>query len=206
MAAEHSPLYKTIAEQVTAYIDIAVREPAPGWGPTWTGEDDESPMEVLYDYDVEFPLPAAGLATILAIPKTSDDHRIAFQQVMGDLLNIPDGVAVQHHIILLRLAYRSRFHKFSLVAWYVRRPTHFVINYLLLARAEGAMEYHNRINASRMAVGEFELFPGLDSPNTSNEKPLPLYIGAQVHARLVDVKARLNAIGFGHDLGLVQAA
>ncbi|KAJ7603501.1 hypothetical protein FB45DRAFT_1014199 [Roridomyces roridus] len=92
MAAEPSPLYKTIAEQVAAYIDIAVTEPMPGWSPPWGS----LPFEVLHDYDMDFPLPP-GLAAILAIPEMSDDHRITFQQVVLDVLNVPDSVRYWIH-------------------------------------------------------------------------------------------------------------
>lgn len=85
MAAEHSPLYRTIAEQVSAYIDIAVTDPMPNWGPPWTGREDELPMEVLFDYDEPFPLPT-GLDSILGISEISDDHRITMEQVLRDLL------------------------------------------------------------------------------------------------------------------------
>ncbi|KAJ7930395.1 hypothetical protein B0H13DRAFT_1858803 [Mycena leptocephala] len=63
MTAEHSPLYRTIAEQVSAYIDIAVTDPVTNWSHLIRGRN-ELPMEVLYDYDEPFPLPT-GLDSIL---------------------------------------------------------------------------------------------------------------------------------------------
>ncbi|KAJ6627661.1 hypothetical protein B0H10DRAFT_1941024 [Mycena sp. CBHHK59/15] len=88
MAAEHSPLYRTITEQVSAYIDIMVTDPMTSWGPTWTGRRDELPMEILFDYNKPFPLPT-GSDSILGISKVSDDHRITMQQVLHNLLYLP---------------------------------------------------------------------------------------------------------------------
>jgi hypothetical protein len=82
MAAEHSPQYRTIAEQLSAYIDIAVTEPMPDWSPPWTWGGDELPMEVLFDYDEAFPLPA-GLDAILGISEVS-------KQVLRDFLYMPE--------------------------------------------------------------------------------------------------------------------
>ncbi|KAJ7290659.1 hypothetical protein C8J57DRAFT_1213298 [Mycena rebaudengoi] len=189
MAAEHAPLYRTIAEQVSAYIDIAVTDPVTGnWGPSWTGAEDELPMELLFDYDEPFPLPT-GLDSILGIFEISDDHRTTMHQVLLDLLNMPNlrDFGVPYHIKELRLAYRSRMNS-SLFTWDITRSTPFVDNYLLLARTEGALKRHR--NNPRI------------HPNMMTEKPLPSYIGGRVHARLVEAKAGLNAIGFGHDLGL----
>jgi hypothetical protein len=88
MAAEHSPLYRTIAEQVSAYIDIAVTDPVINWKPPYTWEENEAPMAVLYDYDESFPLPT-GLDSILGLSEISDAHRITMEQVLGDLLHMP---------------------------------------------------------------------------------------------------------------------
>jgi hypothetical protein len=85
MATEHSPLYRTIAEQVSAYIDIAVTDPFTNWVPPWTFQEYEPPMEVLFDYDEPFPLPT-GLDPILGITEISNDHRITMEQVLRDLL------------------------------------------------------------------------------------------------------------------------
>ncbi|KAJ6617189.1 hypothetical protein B0H10DRAFT_1948567 [Mycena sp. CBHHK59/15] len=166
------------------------------WGPTWTGRGDELPMEVLYDYDEPFPLPT-GLDSILGISEISDDHRITTQQVLRDLLYLPNlrNGGVPYHIKELRLAYRSRMN-LSPFTWDIIRSTPFVTNYLLLARAEGALRRHRDNPRTR---------PNMmtrDDPDSGNEKPLPSYIGGRVHARLVEAKARLNAIGFGRDLGL----
>jgi hypothetical protein len=89
MAAEHSPLYRTIAEQVSAYIDIAVTDPFPNWAPPYTWHEDELPMEVMLDYDEPFPLPT-GLDSILGISEISNDHRITMEQVLRDLLHVPE--------------------------------------------------------------------------------------------------------------------
>ncbi|KAJ7882583.1 hypothetical protein B0H14DRAFT_1466375 [Mycena olivaceomarginata] len=203
MAAEHSPLYRTIAEQISAYIDIAVTDPVTNWAPPYTGEDDELPMEVLYDYDEPFPLPT-GLDSILGLSEISDAHRITVEQVLGDLLHLPKNGGVGYHIKELRLAYRSRMN-FSLFPWDITHSTPFVNNYLLLGRAEGALRCHRnnpRTPSDMMTVSESDWFTTRVDPDSANEKPLPSYIGSRVHARLVEAKARLNDIGFGHDLGL----
>ncbi|KAJ7117539.1 hypothetical protein C8R44DRAFT_854400 [Mycena epipterygia] len=202
MAAEHSPLYRTIAEQVSAYIDIAVTDPLTNWAPTYTGRADELPMEVLFDYDEPFPLPT-GLDSILGISEISNDHRITMEKVLRDLLYLPENGGVSYHIKELRLAYRSRMY-FSIFPWDITHPTPLVFNYTLLARAEGALRRHRDNPLSRsnvITVRESSLFMMVD-PDSSNEKPLPSYIGGRVHARLVEAKARLDAIGLGHDLRL----
>jgi hypothetical protein len=200
MAAEHSPLYRTIAEQVSAYIDIAVTDPVTNWAPPYKAKKNELPMEVLYDYDEPFPLPP-GLDSILGVSEISSDHRITMEQVMRDLLQLPKNGGVAYHIKELRLAYRSRMY-YSIFPWDIRRPTPLVSNYTLLARAEGALRRHNNLHARSKAitVRESKLFMDVD-PDSGNEKPLPSYIGGKVHARLVEAKAKLDVIGH-HDLCL----
>ncbi|KAJ6592591.1 hypothetical protein B0H19DRAFT_1224494 [Mycena capillaripes] len=193
MAAEHSPLYRTIAEQVSAFIDIAVTDPVTNWGPTYTGRAHELPMEVLYDYDEPFPLPT-GLDSILGISKISNDHRINMEQVMCDLLDMPEYGGVSYFIKELRLAYRSRMY-FSIFPWDISHPTPLVSNYTLLARAEGALRsYRNnpRTRSNVITVKELGFFFMRVDPDSGNEKPLPSYIGGRVHARLVEAKARLS--------------
>ncbi|KAJ7452734.1 hypothetical protein B0H11DRAFT_2072801 [Mycena galericulata] len=227
MAAEHSPLYRTVAEQVSAYIDIAVTEPVTNWVPPYTGRAHELPMEVLFDYDESFPLPS-GLDSILGISEISDDHRITMEQVMHDLLRLPKNGGVEYHIKELRLAYRSRI-SYSISPWDIIHPTPLVSNYCLLARTESALRHHRNnphirpvidfdglisLMASRsgsksaaatgpnvITVKESSLFKMVD-PDSGNEKALPPYIGSRVHARLVEAKARLDATGLGHDLRL----
>ncbi|KAJ7192556.1 hypothetical protein GGX14DRAFT_479850, partial [Mycena pura] len=215
MAARHSALYTTIAEQVSAYIDVAVTDPMTDWWPPLTLRRDELPMEVLFDYDEPFPLPT-GLDSILALSETSDDHRTTMEQVLHDLLHLPKSVVrVPYHIKELRLAYRSRSNLYPFT-WDIARPTPLVSNYLLLALAEGVLRRHKnnpRTPPNMMAVSEspslstLEIFdPANDifkyKKNRANENPLPSYIGGKVHARLVEAKAKLNAIGFGNDLSL----
>ncbi|KAJ7466278.1 hypothetical protein B0H11DRAFT_2240003 [Mycena galericulata] len=198
-------MYRTIAEQVSAYIDIAVTEPVTNWAPPYTGRADAKlPMEVLFDYDESFPLPP-GLDSILGISEISDDHRITMEQVMHDLLRLPNlrNGGVEYHIKELRLAYRSRIY-FSIFPWDILHPTPLVSNYCLLARAESALRHHRNnpyIRSDVITVKESSLFKMVD-PDSGNEKALPSYIGGRVHARLVEAKARLDATGLGHDLRL----
>lgn len=78
-----------------------------------------------------------------------------FNAVLTDSLR-NGGVA--YHIKELRLAYRSRMN-LSPVTWQITRSTPFVTNYLLLARAEGALRRHRNYPHTRpnmMTVSEFE--------------------------------------------------
>jgi hypothetical protein len=73
----------------TLKVPIAVTDLVTDWGPTYTGQEDELPMEVLFDYDEPFPLPT-GLDSILGISEISNDHRITMEQVLSDLLHLPE--------------------------------------------------------------------------------------------------------------------
>ncbi|KAF9064860.1 hypothetical protein BDP27DRAFT_1425361 [Rhodocollybia butyracea] len=208
MAPEHSPLYKSIAEQLSAYIDKAVTEPMEHWRPPWTGRHHELPMEVLYDYDMLFPLPT-GLEDIIGVAEASEEQKSTLQGVLCDMLGGRLGVRNPPYFIQeLRLAYRSNAHN-SPWTWDIRNPTPFVSNYVVLARAEGVLKSHRQnprapINRELDVSSPFSYLPSSNPPRTVPEKRLPDYIGSKVHARLVDVKSRLDAVGLGHLLGLVQ--
>lgn len=77
----HSRTYRTIAEKVSAYIDLAVTEPVKGWYPPCV----PLPVEALYDYDMAFPLPDPdALAEINKLEGCEDSQ--TFKQVVMDLL------------------------------------------------------------------------------------------------------------------------
>ncbi|KAF7299385.1 hypothetical protein MIND_00887800 [Mycena indigotica] len=200
MAEDHTPLYKTIAEQVAAYIDLAVTAPpVEPWRPPFTGEEDELPMEVLYDYDEVFPLPA-GLDALLGTVAISDGHRQTFQQVLSDLLHLPLNGGVEYHIKELRLAYRSRKNR-SLFTWDIARPTRLVANYNLLGRAEGILK--DRAHPPYPLTVQDVPFLQPPVPGSNKEKPLPSYVGAHVHARLVQAKSDLDIHAPNHDLEIL---
>ncbi|KAJ7257562.1 hypothetical protein B0H12DRAFT_1111250 [Mycena haematopus] len=199
MEAEHSPLYRSIAEQVSAYIDIAVTEPFANWSPPYTA----LPMEGMYDYDDSFPLPI-GLNSILGISEMSNAHRITMEQVLSDLLHLPKNGGVVVYIKEVRLAYRSRMNSQSMVWDIPGGATPFVFNYIVLARAEGALRRH-RHNPHMGSNSILEQLAQIMDPNAGSEKQekrLPAYIGGRVHARLVEAKARLDAVGIGHEICL----
>ncbi|KAJ3859153.1 hypothetical protein EV359DRAFT_68409 [Lentinula novae-zelandiae] len=77
----HSRTYRTIAEKVSAYVDLAVTEPVKGWYPPCV----PLPLEALYDYDMAFPLPDPdALAEINQLEGCEDSQ--TFKQVVMDLL------------------------------------------------------------------------------------------------------------------------
>ncbi|KAK7059861.1 hypothetical protein R3P38DRAFT_2838260 [Favolaschia claudopus] len=208
-----SPLYETIAEQVATYIDAAVTEPMANWRPPLVGG---APMELTYDYEMDLPVPP-GLDAILAISEVSDEHRSTLAQVFRDLLSMPEWGGAQVFIKELRMAYRCRVNN-ERMNWHYDRvngDTPFVANYILLARAERALKRHRQASghppSNPLRSRHSNLLPLLDSIFHSEselqlgfEKRLPSYIGSRVHARLVEMKAKLNAAGIGQDLSLVS--
>ncbi|KAF9017224.1 hypothetical protein BDP27DRAFT_215766 [Rhodocollybia butyracea] len=208
MAPEHSPLYKSIAEQLSAYIDKAVTEPMEHWRPPWTGRHHELPMEVLYDYDMLFPLPT-GLEDIIGVAEASEEQKSTLQGVLCDML------AAAGSSETLPISFKSfvlptvRMHIIHLGPGILGTQLHLSPIMLFSPARKEFSSPTDRILALQSTGNLTSAVPSVICQvvilrELFLKKRLPDYIGSKVHARLVDVKSRLDAVGLGHLLGLVQ--
>ncbi|KAJ3875668.1 hypothetical protein F5051DRAFT_505110 [Lentinula edodes] len=214
----HSRTYRTIAEKVSAYIDLAVTEPVKGWYSPCV----PLPLEALYDYDMAFPLPDPdALAEINKLEGCEDSQ--TFKQVVMDLLGPTsriDLINFEYSLKELRMSYRSI--SVEGFQWKLRKSamTPLASNYILLAYSErqiirsrpspyklprSMLRNPRYVEVDKGITAIIEELFGRPRDLSSKEKKLPPYIGSKIHPRLVDVKSRLTAVGQGDYMRLAKS-